>query len=235
MGAVARGRRCCSCGGPGSYFRFRGPAPGGRPGRRAWSWSKAEVEGFGPSAQNLAGRGSGARLSRGAGSGARSAPRRALPLWGSGASPSAPLLSIPPTEPSSAAEGEGRTRGGGAGGGQGEPGDRGSGGTELLHRALLSSLVGDSAEGGGSKGRCGAPRPPWAQAPPLSTARGVAGGQGRGRGAEWRPAHPAPHSRAEGSDKGEGAFQAPAQVSTSYSRGCGMGEGSWPASPGVTP
>lgn len=46
---------------------------------------------------------------------------------------------------------------------------------------------------------------------------------------------PAPHSRAEGSDKGEGVFQAPAQVSSSYSRGPGMGEGPWPASPGVTP
>lgn len=171
------------------------------------------------------------------------APGPALPLAARSRSGALGLLPprrslvFPPRSPAALQRGRGGPEGVGqeAGGGGGGPGDRGSGGTELLHRALLSSLAGDSAEGGGSKGRCGAPRPPWAQAPPLSTARGVAGGQGRGRGAEWRPAHPAPHSRAEGSDKGEGAFQAPAQVSTSYSRGCGMGEGSWPASPGVTP
>ena len=90
-------------------------APGGRPGRWEWSWSKAEVEGFRRPAQSLAGRGAGARLSRGAGSGARS-----------GASPAAPLLSIPPTEPSSAAEAA-RGRGGpeGVGWGRGEAGGAG--------------------------------------------------------------------------------------------------------------
>lgn len=79
------------------------------------------------------------------------------------------------------------------------------------------------------RGRCGGSRSLWAQAPELSTARGVAGCRGRGRSVEWRP------SWAPASDKREEALQSPAQVFTSSFSGSGMGKGLWPKSPGVTP
>lgn len=157
-----------------------------------------------------------------------------------GAAPGVPLLSIPPTEPSHAAvaaRGRGSLQGWGPLQPRGAPaiGDRmgWSSSAEPSFLPRLGTTPRAEAEGA-MRGVGEGPRPPCAQAPQLSAARGVAGGQGRRRGAEWSLAHPAPHSRAEGSDKGKGAFQAPAQVSTSSSRGSRVGEGPWPASPEVT-
>lgn len=99
------------CRQPAAISGAGGQTPGGRPGRREWSWSKAEVEAFDPPAQSLTGRGAGAALGP--------VPGVAPPLAArsrSGAGPAARLLSIPPTEPSGAAEaarGRGAPRGSG--------------------------------------------------------------------------------------------------------------------------
>lgn len=50
------------CRQPAAISGAGGQTPGGRPGRREWSWSKAEVEAFDPPAQSLTGRGAGAAL-----------------------------------------------------------------------------------------------------------------------------------------------------------------------------
>ncbi|XP_078288697.1 uncharacterized protein LOC132684285 [Panthera onca] len=188
---------------------------GGSPGLALLRTGRQGVATSGAGEQAL-GVGRASELRAGAGEWAAGGSRCGLPARSSPSAahsrapllPPRPLLSIPPTEPSAALQWLVRGRGAPSGSVLRVPQGREVGG----HRAPPRnppSLAGDCRGWGvtGTVRSPPAPRPPrspWTQAPELSTARGVSGGQGRGRGAEWRPAHPAPHSRTEGTDKGEG-------------------------------
>lgn len=188
---------------PGDQAREDGGSPS--PRRRV-------LFGAPPPAAGLGGRKAPGR--RGAGSARRRLPGRSRPCAArSGRSRS---LAFPPRSPAP------RRRGWP---GQGRP--RHPRGVEGVGTELRSPPLGELCRRRGEEEEEAGPgrRGPRRRSCPRREVAQAAGGGG-GRDAGRRPAHLAPHSRGEGSDKGEGPLPAPALVSPSHFPGLGDARGS---------